>query len=302
MLSIILPAYNEEDNISLAIKKISAVLEPENIDFELIFVNDGSKDNTWQNILSAHEKDERVHGVSFSRNFGKESAMFAGLDAANGDCVAVMDCDMQHPPETLVQMYRLWEQGYEVIEGVKSERGKESVFHKFFANSFYWIQTKLSGFDMKASSDFKLMDRKVIDVLKTLPERNTFFRALSFWAGFKKIEIEYEVKERENGASKWSKRALCRYAVNNITSFSSAPLMISFWIGWIAILAGMAYGVVMIVNACNHVMLTGIDTIILLLLLISGLIFIFIGILGYYLGKMYDEVKGRPKYIVSSKI
>ena len=178
MLSIILPSYNEEKMILSAAERVAAIMKEAGIDYELLFVDDGSKDQTWPMIEEASRLDSNVRGLHFSRNFGKEAAMFAGLEKAAGDCCAVIDCDLQHPPEKLVEMYRLWEQGYEVIEGVKEDRGEESAFHRFAANSFYGLISRATGMDMAASSDFKLLDRKVVDALNAMPERNVFFLSL----------------------------------------------------------------------------------------------------------------------------
>lgn len=174
MLSIIVPAYNEEQMVPLAEQAISQLMQQENIPYELLFINDGSKDSTWARICHAAEKNENVVGVNFSRNFGKEAAMFAGLEKASGDCCVIIDCDLQHPPEKIVEMYRLWQEGYEVVEGVKDDRGSESAAHRFMANTFYGIISKMTGFDMADSSDFKLLDRKVVDTLNQMKERNVF--------------------------------------------------------------------------------------------------------------------------------
>lgn len=176
MLSIIVPAYNEEQMVPLAEQAISQLMQQENIPYELLFINDGSKDSTWAQICHAAEKNENVVGVNFSRNFGKEAAMFAGLEKASGDCCVIIDCDLQHPPEKIVEMYRLWQEGYEVVEGVKDDRGSESAAHRFMANTFYGIISKMTGFDMADSSDFKLLDRKVVDTLNQMKERKGSFQ------------------------------------------------------------------------------------------------------------------------------
>ena len=222
MLSVILPAYNEEKMISVAAETLAGILDKAVIPFELLFVNDGSRDGTWKEICAARERDSRVCGICFSRNFGKEAAMFAGLEKSRGDCCVVLDCDLQHPPEKIVEMYRLWEQGYEVVEGIKEDRGQETGFRRFAANSFYGIISKATGIDMASSSDFKLLDRKVVDTLNAMPERNVFFRALSFWVGFKKAEVTYDVRERTAGESKWSTRSLVKYA---ITIVATLPIL-----------------------------------------------------------------------------
>ena len=298
MLSVILPAYNEKDMIPVAAETLAGILDKEGIAFELLFVNDGSTDGTWDAICRAREKDPRVCGICFSRNFGKEAAMFAGLEKARGDCCVVLDCDLQHPPEKIVEMYRLWEQGYEVVEGIKEDRGQETGLHRFAANSFYGLISWATGMDMASSSDFKLLDRKVVDTLNAMPERNVFFRALSFWVGFRRAEVKYDVRERTAGESKWSTRALIKYAVTNIGSFSSAPLHLITVMGVIALIVAIVFSVVSLVQKLMGVALGGFTTVIILLLLFGSLIMISLGIIGYYIARIYEEVKGRPRYVI----
>ncbi|MBQ4017398.1 MAG: glycosyltransferase family 2 protein [Oscillospiraceae bacterium] len=298
MLSVILPAYNEKDMIPVAAETLAGILDKEGIAFELLFVNDGSTDGTWDAICRAREKDPRVCGICFSRNFGKEAAMFAGLEKARGDCCVVLDCDLQHPPEKIVEMYRLWEQGYEVVEGIKEDRGQETGLHRFAANSFYGLISRATGMDMASSSDFKLLDRKVVDTLNAMPERNVFFRALSFWVGFRRAEVKYDVRERTAGESKWSTRALIKYAVTNIGSFSSAPLHLITVMGVIALIIAIVFSVVSLVQKLMGVALGGFTTVIILLLLFGSLIMISLGIIGYYIARIYEEVKGRPRYVI----
>lgn len=298
MLSVILPAYNEKDMIPVAAETLAGILDKAGIAFELLFVNDGSTDGTWDAICRAREKDPRVCGICFSRNFGKESAMFAGLEKARGDCCVVLDCDLQHPPEKIVEMYRLWEQGYEVVEGIKEDRGQETGLHRFAANSFYGLISRATGMDMASSSDFKLLDRKVVDTLNAMPERNVFFRALSFWVGFRRAEVKYDVRERTAGESKWSTRALIKYAVTNIGSFSSAPLHLITVMGVIALVVAIVFSVVSLVQKLMGVALGGFTTVIILLLLFGSLIMISLGIIGYYIARIYEEVKGRPRYVI----
>ena len=299
MLSVILPSYNEEKMIAKATARMAEILQPEKIDYELLFIDDGSRDGTWAQINEAAGKDSHVVGVHFSRNFGKEAAMFAGLEQAKGDCCVVIDCDLQHPPEKIVEMYRLWEQGYEVVEGIKEDRGEESGLHKFAANSFYGLISKATGMDMSSSSDFKLLDRKVVDTLNSLPERNVFFRALSFWVGYKKTSVSYCVQERTEGVSKWSTKSLIKYALTNINSFSSAPLHIVTVLGFIMLAVAFVLGIIALVQKISGVALGGFTTVILLLLFSASVIMISLGIIGYYIARIYDEIKGRPRYIIS---
>ncbi len=299
MLSVILPAYNEEQLVAAAAETLSRTLDEAGIAHELLFVDDGSRDKTWAEIQRMSRLDPRVVGIHFSRNFGKEAAMFAGLEQARGNCCVVIDCDLQHPPEKIVEMYRLWEQGYEVVEGIKEDRGAETGMHRLAANSFYRIISRATGLDMTSSSDFKLLDRKVVDTLNRLPERNVFFRALSYWVGFRKAEVRYRVRERTAGESKWSTRSLIRYAINNIGSFSTAPLHIVTILGAVMFLIALVFGVVALVQKITGVALGGFTTVILLLLFSGSVTMISLGIIGYYIARIYEEIKGRPRYIVS---
>ncbi len=299
MLSIIFPSYNEESMLLLTAKTVGELMVRENIPCELIFVDDGSRDGTWAAICAAQESDRRVTGVRFSRNFGKEAAIFAGLKVARGECCAVMDCDLQHPPEKLVEMYRLWQEGYEVVEGVKESRGEESGTHAFAANAFYRIISRASKLDLADSSDFKLLDRKVVDTLNAMPERGVFFRALSYWVGFRRTTVPYAVGKRLAGESKWSTRALIRYALVNITSFSAAPMQVVTWIGALFSLFAVILGIQTLVNKLSGVAADGFTTVILLQLLGCGLIMISLGIIGFYIARIYEEIKGRPRYIIA---
>ncbi len=300
MLSVVIPSYNEEKNISNTAKVISGVLENASIPYELIFVNDGSKDNTWEEICKVSGK--HIRGVCFSRNFGKEPAIFAGLAEASGECAVVIDCDLQHPPLTLVEMYGLWKEGYEVVEGVKSDRGEESKAHGFAAKTFYSIISKSVKIDMSRASDFKLMDRKALDALLAMPERNTFFRALSSWVGFKTTYVEYEVAERFDGETKWSTKSLVKYAIDNISSFSTVPMQLVTILGSVIFVISIIFSIISLVQKIMGVSTSGFTTVILLLGFIGSIIMISLGIIGYYIAKIYNEVKGRPRYIVSKRV
>lgn len=297
MLSVVIPAYNEEEMVPAAAKAVAAVLENAAIAYEIVFVDDGSRDKTWPEIAALASKT--VRGVHFSRNFGKEAAIFAGLQAAKGDCVAVMDCDLQHPPEKLVEMYRLWEQGAEVVEGVKSDRGRESAAHRFAAATFYKIISRATRVDMSRASDFKLLDRKAVNVILTMREKRAFFRALSSWVGFRTAEVPYEVRERTAGQSKWSTWSLMKYAVSNITAFTALPLHIVTVLGVITLLVSVVLGITALVQKFMGLALGGFTTVIILLLFLGSIIMISLGIIGYYVGNIYEEIKDRPRYIVA---
>ena len=301
MLSIIIPAYNEKQNIERTAETISGILAGKEIPYELVFISDGSTDGTYGEIRRLAERDARVRGAEFSRNFGKEAAIFAGLELALGDACIVMDCDLQHPPEVIPGMYELWQEGYEVVEGIKKSRGKESIFHGMSAGIFYGIMSKMMKMDMRSSSDFKLLDRKVVSVLLGLGERNTFFRALSFWAGFRSAKVEYEVQERAYGSSKWSFRSLLRYAVSNVTSFSTIPLQMITMMGVVSILFSIVLALQTLIKYLAGTAVEGFTTVILLILIIGGFIMISLGIIGHYLARIYEEVKGRPRYIIRER-
>lgn len=298
MISIILPSYNEEENIPRTMRVLSALFEREALEYELIFVNDGSKDRTEEQIKSCSQQNVHVRGINFSRNFGKEACIFAGLRHAKGDCCVVMDCDLQHPPKTIVEMYRLWEQGFEIVEGIKNTRGSESPIRKGFAKGFYKIISALTGFDMENASDFKLLSNQVVEVLLDMPERKTFFRAMSFWVGFKGCQVCYDVADRAFGKTKWSFFKLARYAVSNIVSFSTRPLSIVSYMGVVSLFAGLILAVQTVVRWASGKALEGFPTVILLLLLLGGGILLGLGIIGSYIAAIYQEVKGRPRYVV----
>ena len=299
LLSIVLPSYNEEQNIANTARVLGELLEKEQIDYELIFVSDGSKDATYAEILKVTADNPRIKGAEFSRNFGKEASIFAGLSLALGDAVIVMDCDLQHPPQVIPKMWKLWQEGYEVVEGIKLSRGKESLAHKMSAGLFYKIMSRLIKMDMNASSDYKLLDRKVVNVLLELPEKNTFFRALTFWAGFNTTTVEYEVQERAYGESKWSLISLMKYAITNATSFSTLPLQLVTFMGMISILFSIILAIQTVFKYLSGTAVEGFTTVILLVLIIGGFIMLSLGIIGHYIARIYEEVKGRPRYIIS---
>lgn len=301
LLSVIIPSYNEQDMINKTFQAVKENLDSADIPFEIIFIDDGSIDLTYANINTLSKKNYEVKGISFSRNFGKESAIFAGLKEAKGDCCVIMDCDLQHPPATIVEMYRLWEEGYEVVEGIKTSRGKENPIHTLCANSFYAIISKLTEIDMANASDFKLLDRQAVDALLEMPERAPFFRALSSWIGFKTTQVSFEVQERTVGTSKWSLWSLMKYAIRNITSFSGAPMQFVTFLGWIMLLFSLILGIQSLYRYFTGTALEGFTTIILLQLIIGSVLMISLGIIGHYISRIYDEIKKRPKYIISKK-
>ena len=299
MISIIIPSYNEEGNVEHTAEVVTGIMEKNHIPFELVFVNDGSADSTWERLEAMANRDERVVAVNFSRNFGKESAIFAGLEVAGGDACVLMDCDLQHPPETIVEMYKIWKNNdVDVVEGRKADRGKENKAYRGFSLLFYKLIKKTSGLDMDAASDFKLLDRKVVDALLRMPERLTFFRAMSSWVGFKTERVYFEVAEREVGESKWTTRGLIKFAINNITSFTSAPMQIVTVCGVLTFIVSLILGISTIVQKIIGESDAGFPTVIILQLLTSSIIMFSLGIIGFYISKIYEEIKNRPRYII----
>lgn len=298
LLSVIIPVYNEEDLIEEAANTIADLLEASNIIHEIIFVNDGSEDASWKKIQEESEENSNIRGICFSRNFGKEAAMFAGMYHAEGDCCVIIDCDLQHPPEKIIEMYRLWEDGYEIIEAVKADRGEESTFHAMGARCFYAIISKVMNVDMSRASDFKLLDRKAMMILLNMKEKNAFFRALSSWIGFRTAQIEFDVQERTAGKSKWSTKSLMKYAISNVSAFSAAPMQIVTLLGALMLIASIVLGCISLYQKLAGIALEGFTTVIIIQLFTGSIIMISLGIIGYYISKIYEEIKDRPRYIV----
>ena len=301
MVSVIIPAFNEEEVIEKTAETIGLILKDAEIRYELIFVDDGSKDKTWEIISGLSAQNPRIKGVKFSRNFGKEAAIMAGLSESKGDCSVVIDCDLQHPPEKIVEMYRLWEEGYEIIEGVKSDRGAESAGYSFGAKLFYSLISKASHVDLEDTSDFKLLDIKAVLTLINMRERNAFFRAMTSWIGFKTTKVEFEVMPRVAGETKWNKFSLIKYAISNVSSFTTAPMQIVTFLGLITLIISVILGVESLALKIMGQALEGFTTEILLQLITSSIVMISLGVIGYYISRIYEEIKGRPKYIISEK-
>ena len=296
-LSVVLPAYNEEQMLAKTCRTLKKILDLAEINYELVIVDDGSTDQTWKIIEETAEKDRNVTGVHFSRNFGKEAAIVAGLAQASGNAVAVMDCDLQHPPEEVERIFI--GMGYEVVEGIKKSRGTETVFHRKSAGFFYRIMSRATGFNMENASDFKLLDRKAVESVLSMPERSMFFRATSSWVGFKSTSVLFEVQEREAGESKWSTGSLIRYAFRNIVAFTTLPLQfVTIGAGgcFICSLLLLIYSLVRYYT--GHAV-EGYTTLLIVMLFIGSAVMMSLGIIGYYIARIYEEVKRRPRYIVS---
>ena len=299
MVSIIIPAFNEQENIEKTADTIYKIMTDAKIDCEIMFVDDGSRDKTWEIISRIADENLSVRGLKFSRNFGKEGAIFAGLKACIGDAAVVIDCDLQHPPELIPEMVKRWQNGAEVVEAVKASRGKEGFVYKTFAKSFYRLMKNSADVNLDRASDYKLMDRKVVDALNEMPERLTFFRALSSWVGFRTEQIEFNVAPRNAGTTKWNFKKLAKFAINNITSFTNLPLQIVTGAGILFLIFAVIFGIQTLVNYFSGVSAQGFPTVILLILITGSFLMLGLGIIGYYMSKIYEEIKFRPRYIVS---
>lgn len=303
LLSVVIPIYQEESHIKSSIKVIEKVLIENNIVYEFILVDDGSKDNTWSELKSLSRDNDHIIIIRLSRNFGKESALCAGLEYAKGDMVLVMDADLQHPPEIIPSMVNAWlNEGYDVVDGVKHSRGKENIIYRGCAKLFYYLIYKSTDVHLGKASDYKLLDRKVVEAWKELPERTIFFRGMSAWVGFERKEIEFDVADRTDGKSKWSITRLIRLAINAITSYTSVPLHFITFLGFIMFVIALILGVQTLFMKLSGKASDGFTTVILLLLIIGSAIMTSLGIIGIYLTKIYKEVKARPRYLVSDCI
>lgn len=301
MVTIVIPVFNEGDFIYNNILKIKSVTDKIDEKFKFCLVDDGSSDETWEEIQKLSLEFENVTGIQLSRNFGKEAALSAGLQSVETDAVIIMDSDLQHPPECIDEMIKLWREGYEVVEGVKVDRGKESFVNHVGAKVFNWISGFANNSKTTYASDFKLLDKSALSAYKQLKENNTFFRGMSTWIGFSRVEIPFEVHERAGGTTKWRKKDLVKLFVNSIISYTSAPLIAIFWLGIIMFVIAVAFSVETLIMYFIGRAESGFPTVILLLLLIGSVIIISLSIIGLYIAKIYDEVKARPRYIIKNR-
>ncbi len=302
--SIVVPIFNEEEIIPELHRRMSAMLDGLDGPSELIMVNDGSRDRSLELMRDLAAGNARVKVLSFSRNFGHQMAITAGIDYAVGDAVVVIDADLQDPPEVIPDLIQAWQNGAELVYAVRSERKGETFFKKFTASFFYRLIASMTDLKIPSDSgDFRLMDRKVVEALKQVREHHRFMRGLSVWVGFKQTGVFYARQERFAGVTKYPLKKMVRFATDGITSFSYVPLQLATTFGFVfAGLALVAIPVVAVLRAFGNDFFTGQATTLLSVLLLGGVQLIFLGIIGEYLGRIYDEVKKRPLYIVSEKI
>ncbi len=298
--SIIAPIYNEIDNLPLLYRRITDVMDSTGEPWELILVDDGSTDGSTDKIRELAADDARIRPVIFARNFGHQIAITAGWDYARGGAVVIIDADLQDPPEVILELAKKWKEGYEVVYAVRAEREGESWFKKFTASMFYRIIYRITDVKIPVDTgDFRLMDRKVVDVLKQMKERHRFPRGMSAWVGFKQIGVEYKRAARNAGVTKYPFKKMLRLALNAITGFSYFPLQVATFFGFLS--AGvsiLAIPVVAILRLAGSHFFEGQTTTLVSVLFLGGVQLISLGILGEYIGRLYDEAKGRPLYIV----
>src|SRR5215470_227461 len=303
LISVVIPLYNEGSHLRELLSDLKTALREVGLRFEVVLVDDGSPDDTWEKIKDEARMWPDLRAIRLSRNFGKELALCAGLECAGGNAVIVMDGDGQHPPSLLPLLIEKWRSsGADIVEALKRKRGHESLASKFGALTFYVILNKLSGFELKGASDFKLIDRRVVHTWLTMRERNVFFRGMTAWMGFRTIQIPFEVGPRRAGKSGWSYLRRAKLALIGITTFSSFPLHLVTFAGVIFFVFAVGLGIQTLYLKLAGRAFTGFATVILLELIIGSLLMVSLGIIGEYLARIYEEVKGRPRYIVTESI
>jgi glycosyltransferase involved in cell wall biosynthesis len=303
LLTIVMPVYREGGHIGTVLTEVRDALTEVNVSFEFVLVDDGSPDDTWLVLNEQTKTFPMLRAARLSRNFGKDAALCAGLEMAHGDAVVVMDSDGQHPPSLLPEMVRVWrETGVDIVEAMKITRGEETFFSKLSAGVFYVIWNKLSGFELKGASDYKLLNRRAVNAYLQMEERNVFFRGMTAWLGFRRVQIPFEVAGRVGGQSGWSILRRLGLAITGITAFSALPLQIITFAGVFFLLFAFALGVQTLVVFLSGNAVSGFTTVILLLLVIGSILMISLGIIGEYLARIYQEVKGRPRYVIAQLI
>jgi glycosyltransferase involved in cell wall biosynthesis len=299
-LSIVIPAFNEQEVLPHALETLRAIAEKANVSYEIIVVDDGSTDGTSDLIDTAHATNPEIKGIILSRQFGKEAGLYAGLKHASGKAVITLDADLQHPPSLIPEMLEHWRKGAEIVHGVKQDRLADSFLQRVTAAIYSAVFSRLSGFDLRGSSDFKLLDRRVVDVLtRKLPEYGRFYRGLSAWVGYRQVSIPFDVAPRASGESRWGGFSLIRYAIRTMTAFSSLPLMIVPVLGLVMLIISIILGIEAIFSKLSGHSISGFATLEITILFSGSMIMIGLGVIGQYMARMYDEIKGRPVCLIS---
>jgi len=300
LLSVVIPFYNEEAGIAGLFKRLTPSLNALGVPWQVVCINDGSKDATLQQLILTARADTRLVVIDLSRNFGKERALSAGLAQAKGDVIVPMDADLQHPPEAIAEMLQKWREGFDVVYAVRDHRAGQGMAEKFFARAFYWCFDNLSEVPLpREVGDFRLMDRKVVDAINQMPERSRFMKGIFAWVGFRQTGITYHQEERMTGVSKFNFLHLLRFAFDGLTSFSNFPLRVWGLIGGCISALAFFYIVIRIIRTLIWgIDVPGYESTLVSVLFLGGVQLLSLGILGDYLGRVFDEVKGRPLYIV----
>jgi polyisoprenyl-phosphate glycosyltransferase len=299
-ISVVVPVHNEELQIVEFFGAIRRVLE--NIRFEVLFIDDGSTDGTWETVRKLRDDDQRAGGLRLSRNFGKEAAVWSGIEIARGAAVLVMDVDFQHPPALIPGMIELWRSGrWKIVEARKRSRGKEPLWYRWFSSLFYSVLESGTGFDFAGATDFKLLDREVVEVLKTLPERSTFFRGICSWTGLDRTSVEFDVEPGPR-PSRWNILRLTKLGVDAITSFTPWPLFLVALAGVVFAAFSVILGIDTLFMYFSGRAVTGFTTVILLMLIVGAAIMFGLAVLGLYMSKLFEEVKGRPRAVALETI
>jgi len=300
-ISILIPCYNEEKTLPLLYPELVKLMEGlPNYEWEIMFVNDGSGDNTLQLLQQLRQQDKRINYVDLSRNFGKEVAMLAGFDYVTGDCMVIVDADLQDPPALIPEMIKYWEEGYEDVYAKRRSRGKESWLRKWLSIRFYKLLQRTSRFDvMQNVGDFRLLDRRCINALRRMRESERYTKGMFCWIGFNKKEVEFDRGDRVAGHSSWGYKQLFSLAIDGITSFTSAPLRISTFVGFIVSMLAFIYMIYVFIKALIWGdPVQGYPSMVILMLFLGGIQLLSLGIIGEYIGRIYNETKNRPDYIV----
>lgn len=300
LLSVVVPFFNEGGNVEAFFQRLIPVLEGVGLDWEVVCVNDGSRDDTLARLIGLRQRHRELRIIDFSRNFGKEPALSAGLAHARGDLVVPIDADLQHPPELIAEMVAKWREGYEVVYAVRSSRAYQSRPARIFTQMFYWMFDRLSDVPLpRGAGDFRLMDRRVVDVINRMPERTRFMKGIFAWVGFRQTGIAFMPARRHEGSSKWGFIRLLRFAFDGLTAFSNFPLKVWGLIGASISALAFVYIVVRLLRTLFYgIDVPGYESIIVTILFLGGMQLLTLGIIGDYLGRVFDEVKGRPLYIV----
>jgi glycosyltransferase involved in cell wall biosynthesis len=300
LLSLVVPVFNEEESIDIFLDTVPALMERDGFRFEIVFVNDGSRDDTLARLLDRSAADRRLRVINLSRNFGKEAALTAGIDHARGDIIVPMDIDLQDPPELIEPFMARWREGYDIVYGVRRQREWDTAAKRLSANWFYRVFNSISPVRIPENvGDFRLVDRRAIEVLRQLPERNRFMKGLFAWVGFNAVGVPYERPQRAAGSSKFNLWRLWNFALDGVVSFSTAPLRAWFYVGVVIATIAVLYAIFIV----TRVLLLGIDTpgyasLLIAVLLMGAIQLLSLGIIGEYLGRLFLEVKGRPIYVV----